>query len=376
MVIFPEGYAATSFGSGFRTWNTGVCCGAAVENNVDDVSFTRAIIEDLINNQGFSINTNRIYATGHSNGAMFSYRLLCEASDIIRAIAPNAGSPSYFNASDCSRNCTDSDKYGARNDIKCWEDTNSNNDCDFNNFYQDLPQLYSCDKSNYKSNGQIPVLSIWGVLDENVVYYGGAGHDFGSTSKDNGRPNPPEWYIAHWAAMMNSEGDSDVICDEIEYNTMIFEDSSSDSANTTCINITSCDGRNVVVDTIFCSVYDGGHTWPGGEYSAAFCDADSSTGYKPILCAIYAAIVGDIAESYDASVKVVDFFEIETDSGDSGMTSASSTTIEGSTTSESDDTDDDDSAANRMIMFDTCGYVITFSMFLVVLGSCCVDFSV
>ena len=68
-----------------------------------------------------------------------------------------------------------------------------------------------------------------------VVY-----HDFGSTSKDNGRPNPPEWYIAHWAAMMNSEGDSDVICDEIGYNTMVFEDSGDDSVNTTCINITSC----------------------------------------------------------------------------------------------------------------------------------------
>jgi polyhydroxybutyrate depolymerase len=58
-------------------------------NDVDDVGFTRAVIED-IGGQG-CIDLARVYATGMSNGGFMSHRLGCEASDVIAAIAPVAG---------------------------------------------------------------------------------------------------------------------------------------------------------------------------------------------------------------------------------------------------------------------------------------------
>jgi polyhydroxybutyrate depolymerase len=38
-----------------------------------------------------AVDRGRIYATGMSNGAMMTYRLACEAPELIRAIAPGAG---------------------------------------------------------------------------------------------------------------------------------------------------------------------------------------------------------------------------------------------------------------------------------------------
>ena len=40
----------------------------------------------------YNINSERVYSTGMSNGAYMSYRLACELSDKIAAIAPVAGS--------------------------------------------------------------------------------------------------------------------------------------------------------------------------------------------------------------------------------------------------------------------------------------------
>ncbi len=64
------------------------CCGYAAKNNIDDVGFISKMIDEVKNN--FNVDTNRIYATGISNGGMMSYRLACELSDKIAAIAPVA----------------------------------------------------------------------------------------------------------------------------------------------------------------------------------------------------------------------------------------------------------------------------------------------
>jgi polyhydroxybutyrate depolymerase len=84
LVVYPEGTRAL-FGEA-ETWNAGSCCGAAVRRNVDDVKFTAAIIDDLESN--YCIDDRRVFATGISNGAMMAYRLACELSDRIAAIAP------------------------------------------------------------------------------------------------------------------------------------------------------------------------------------------------------------------------------------------------------------------------------------------------
>jgi polyhydroxybutyrate depolymerase len=51
----------------------------------NDVGFITALIDDLENR--YSIDRRRIYATGFSNGGTFTYRLACELSDKIAAIA-------------------------------------------------------------------------------------------------------------------------------------------------------------------------------------------------------------------------------------------------------------------------------------------------
>jgi polyhydroxybutyrate depolymerase len=72
-----------------NTWNAGECCAYARDNNIDDVSYVRLVVKDV--KSLIKIDDKKIFATGFSNGAMMSYRLACEASDIFAAIAPVAG---------------------------------------------------------------------------------------------------------------------------------------------------------------------------------------------------------------------------------------------------------------------------------------------
>lgn len=80
IVAYPEGIDSS--------WNGGACCGGAAAANVDDVGFTRAMLDDL--SRRGCIDQRRVYATGMSNGGFMAHRLGCEASDIIAAIAPVA----------------------------------------------------------------------------------------------------------------------------------------------------------------------------------------------------------------------------------------------------------------------------------------------
>lgn len=85
-VVFPEG---TGPGQRLLTWNGGRCCAYAKRKNVDDVGATAALLDELL--KIIPYDKKRVYATGISNGAMICYRLACELSDRIAAIAPVAG---------------------------------------------------------------------------------------------------------------------------------------------------------------------------------------------------------------------------------------------------------------------------------------------
>lgn len=71
------------------TFNGGNCCGYAMNQKIDDVEFTRKLLDDLA--KSVNIDPKRVYATGMSNGAIMAYRLASELSDRIAAIAPVAG---------------------------------------------------------------------------------------------------------------------------------------------------------------------------------------------------------------------------------------------------------------------------------------------
>jgi polyhydroxybutyrate depolymerase len=73
-MAFPSGSAAS--------WNIGPCC----VDNVDDVAFTRAMVEDI--REMACIDPSRIYATGVSMGGGMAHHLACQASDLFAAVAP------------------------------------------------------------------------------------------------------------------------------------------------------------------------------------------------------------------------------------------------------------------------------------------------
>ena len=88
VVAYPRGTSRVE-GVELDTWNGGLCCGWAQANNVNDVGFIRALLDDLAS--VVAVDARRIFATGLSNGAIFSYRLACEMADRIAAIGPVSG---------------------------------------------------------------------------------------------------------------------------------------------------------------------------------------------------------------------------------------------------------------------------------------------
>jgi len=71
------------------TFNGGNCCGHAMNNRVDDVEFTRRLLDELA--AVVTVDPKRVFATGMSNGGIMAYRLAAELSDRIAAIAPVGG---------------------------------------------------------------------------------------------------------------------------------------------------------------------------------------------------------------------------------------------------------------------------------------------
>jgi len=78
IAVYPEGYA--------DGWNPFGCCH---HPGVDDVAFIADIIDKLTETDG--IDATRVFVTGISRGGMMAYRLACELSSKLAAIAPVAG---------------------------------------------------------------------------------------------------------------------------------------------------------------------------------------------------------------------------------------------------------------------------------------------
>jgi polyhydroxybutyrate depolymerase len=91
LLVHPEG----TFFNGNQHWNVG---GFTIGSTVDDVGFTEALIEELAGL--YTINLNRVYATGMSNGGYMSFLLACQLSEKIAAVASVTGSmtPETFDA--------------------------------------------------------------------------------------------------------------------------------------------------------------------------------------------------------------------------------------------------------------------------------------
>jgi polyhydroxybutyrate depolymerase len=84
-----EGFVAVHPEGVDRTWNTeGGCCGRASAQDVDDVAFLSRVVDDVA--RRVTVDPDRVFVTGMSNGAMMAYTLAC-TTDLFAAAAPVAG---------------------------------------------------------------------------------------------------------------------------------------------------------------------------------------------------------------------------------------------------------------------------------------------
>lgn len=95
LVVYP--YGSGLLKKHVLTWNAANCCGYAMKEGIDDVGFIREVIARL--ESDYHADSKRIFVAGMSNGGMMAYRLACELSDKIAAIAAVAAA---FNDKTCT----------------------------------------------------------------------------------------------------------------------------------------------------------------------------------------------------------------------------------------------------------------------------------
>lgn len=86
LVAYPEGIGLFGF---LQHWNAGHCCGKAEADGVDDVAFVDAVIAEV--RRRLSVDPQRIYMAGMSNGGMFTYRFAAERTTTLAAAAVVSG---------------------------------------------------------------------------------------------------------------------------------------------------------------------------------------------------------------------------------------------------------------------------------------------
>jgi poly(3-hydroxybutyrate) depolymerase len=209
LVAYPQGLGD------IPTFNAGVCCGFAMLHNVDDVGYVRSIVATVAGVH--NVDAHRVYATGFSNGGMMSRRLACEAADVITGIFPVAGT------------------YGGRGG--------------------DGNHAFDCHPSH-----PVPVVSVHGLFDLNIPYYGGVGVGISGTNflavpqanALHARVNNVRVFSHHQVRI-----DKSITCAKHFKPLWPFKPFAS---------VYDC--RVAPEDTFYDTghdiVYGGGHSWPGG----------------------------------------------------------------------------------------------------------------
>jgi len=87
LYAYPDG---TIDALGNRFWNaTDACCSSASTMNIDDSGYLSGLITQI--ESRYTVDPKKVYFVGHSNGGFMSYRMACDHSDQIAAIASLAG---------------------------------------------------------------------------------------------------------------------------------------------------------------------------------------------------------------------------------------------------------------------------------------------
>ena len=90
IIVHPQGLLDNT---GVTHWNYG-------QTTVDDIGFLNLLYTHLLAN--YNIDINKVYSAGMSNGGAMSYRLACDMSDKIAAIASVTGAMTTYQHLSCS----------------------------------------------------------------------------------------------------------------------------------------------------------------------------------------------------------------------------------------------------------------------------------
>ncbi len=193
ILVCPEGFD--------RHWNDGrdIETWQAHARGIDDVGFLTALIEHLT--QQYPIDSEAIFASGISNGGQMSYRLACEKSEIIRAIAPVVASMATS--------------------LKC------------------IP------------NSPVSVVVVNGTEDPLVPYDGG---EIRALRRGLGSVHPTPRVLQFWAAHNGCDRNADA--------ESLAENDPDDGTRILRYQYQNCAGDSQV---ILYEVIGGGHTWPGAN---------------------------------------------------------------------------------------------------------------
>jgi polyhydroxybutyrate depolymerase len=211
ILVYPAG--SGRFGSRrLLTWNAGHCCAYALENEIDDVGFFRDMVAELT--AEFSIDPDRIYAAGHSNGAMMSSRLAAEMSGVFAAVGIVAGTIGGY-------------------------PTPESDDLFI------IPQ----------PENPVSILHIHGMADGNVAYYGGVNS---VEALDRRNDLSVAESIAFWVEANQCDPEPETVASD---DGMVITDTYTCAATGTIVKLIT--------------IVDGGHAWPGGEGGSRRSDEPS-----------------------------------------------------------------------------------------------------
>lgn len=194
IVVYPEGVG--------RNWNDGRSLEGEQtwEENVDDVGFIVAIVDELKKN--YTVDADKIFTSGMSNGGFMSSRLICDRSDIFSgaAILTATLSTTY---------------------------------------------LAKCNPTN-----PVAVMIMNGTEDKLVPYDGGQVKVF---KKTRGEIVSTDDYIEFWKEKNNCTEQKPVIR---------IDNNPDDGTSLSLVAYENCSQKGALV---LYKISGGGHTWPGGK---------------------------------------------------------------------------------------------------------------
>lgn len=91
IVVYPQ--------AAVEEWNEGCGCNKPARLGIDDVAFVDAILAEM--QSRYKVDTDRIFATGYSQGGLFVHNLACKRSNVFRAVAIVSAPMSVQLASSC-----------------------------------------------------------------------------------------------------------------------------------------------------------------------------------------------------------------------------------------------------------------------------------